>query len=257
MAQPRWYIPGTWSIDPFTPAVTPGNFLRVLREIPLAPGYSTYWTLDPVMKTKFATTRTFRTLFRPVEGSLRVFFGGEDYTELLENLTYDSSYAQFTLPEGDDNYLWVSYTLWHQTYSATNSLPSGYPESMPGVHLSLTSPGADSSSIVQIRQVVNVIEKELEMPVTRWVGGVSNMSIGNPDTLYNGITPVLAEHVRGIQRAISAIEEVIDRKKLTEGLFERTQFTAPSDSDTISFGHILQLIEAINRIYTVLPWLGG
>ena len=240
----KWYIPGLRRLNTFAQDIPPAYYVRVYCELPIPYGQPfSYWTDGNYMKTKLSVCSTFTTSRRWVPGTLEVYLGGEKVVPTSQTNT-ESTWT-FTLSTSkfpEDNYLWVSYTPYGISYVSATELPaSAYATD------ELFIPSVDASSIVALREIVNSIESALGIPHSRWVGGISNMTLGGPRNIYNGITPVLAEHIRGIQEAIKVIEEVVD-SRLPEGLFQRTEFTEIHDEDQIRIEHIRECVNAIERV---------
>jgi len=239
----KWYIPGIRAINSWSTDIEPDHYV-VAFEVPIAVGYSynDYWVANG-MKTSLTTARTFQTIYSWTPGSLKVYLGGTLVSP--ESISWNPPTCRFTLSGSLSNdYLWVVYQIYSVSYAATRTLPPA----TVGVLFELATPRVDSSTLLVIRNAVNEIEEELGLLPTRWVGGVDNMLLGEADTLYNGITPILAEHIRGIQDAISRIEEVVDRR-LTQFPYTRTVFSQLDDTGVITIDHIRELTGAIERLY--------
>lgn len=243
MGRMNWYIPGIMTTNPWSSHISPDHFVRVYCEVPIAVGYTheNYWLTSPQMKAKPNIQSVFTTMYKWVPGTLEVYKNGVKANPTI--LSWNENEHMFTIDGLSFDYVWVSYIIYSQTYSATRTtLPTG-------VCCEIGTPKYDAKSLITIRQAINAIEDQLGMPRTRWVGGGNNLMYGSANNIYNFATPTLAEHIRGAQRAISAIEEEVDRR-LTAQFYERTVFTPLDDSTKISIDHIRELTDAIDRLYT-------
>jgi len=163
-----------------------------------------YWGASPVGMAKLQSNATFTSYLRFIPQTVEVFYNAQPLASAYYNINSVSSKVTILAPFNEKYaFLYIRYVPEDEQFyfrDNVDKIESNYP--IKAQHL--YNDNQVSAIITRIRNSINLLEEELELQPTRWLGGTRNTSFGR-DNIFVGQTPVFFVHMENIKVSLNTL----------------------------------------------------